>query len=347
MNQWTSSGAADVVVQHAPRRASALRVCPFLLACALTPFASWAQATDQATRTESTPTTAQTEQFISDAAASAKKAEQAAQDAKSILDEIKTGKLISSGLTAGVALSVQTPIGSTNGTHQDSVNAVAMPYLMAVPGYWWLPQATREYCASSWGAGDESASQDAAIAIAARRATLLFTKIVDAIRAGEEDDLVIATALLGDLTVQVSDNGAERLAHVAQGIVQAARKWNNNHGTPEQKDEIISWLADQDWNPARRGSCVLTKFGAWIGKPADYQVRGTLEGTSLSDAKFTPAAAFGLAFSPNAYFSFLVGVTVGTLSDSSAGSGVNASATCWGGTIAVGGNVDLVGGLFK
>ncbi|HLL48161.1 MAG TPA: hypothetical protein VK399_15785, partial [Longimicrobiaceae bacterium] len=94
---------------------------------------------------------------------------------------------MSFGITGGFAFTIQTPLGSLDGTSQEVVKTTGMPYLMALPGYWGASEATRAYCAASWGSGDENTAAKAASAVAHKRAELLFETIVDAFESGADE----------------------------------------------------------------------------------------------------------------------------------------------------------------
>jgi hypothetical protein len=288
---------------------------------------------------------------VNSAQREAKAAQDEAEEAKDDLTVLKSGKLIASGLTGGLALTIQVPLGTINSTGQSASKATAMPYLLVLPGYFALPQATRVYCASNWGSGSETTAQRAAMAIAKERAEMLFDVIASAIRAGQQDDLAIATLLLKDKSIEITRKGQEKTVYSANEIIGFIRQWNsqkweNEEAKSQRRDAIVQWLATQDWNPGLRGSCGRTKLGLWVGKPLAYDVRSKVKDADEAERRFSSVVAFGLAYSPNAYFSVLGGVTLGNIEQvRDETSKVNVPS--WAGTFAIGGNLDLLGSVFK
>jgi hypothetical protein len=288
---------------------------------------------------------------VQSAQSEAKVAKEEATEAKENFDTLKSGKLISSGLTGGLALAVQTPLGTVDSTGQKSSKAVAMPYLLVLPAYFSKPEAVRVYCASTWGSGSESTAQRAAIAIAKERAELLFDAVVSAIRAEQKDDAAIATQLLGDKAIEVTRDDTTRKVYSAQEVVTAIRDWDSpgkgdQAAKSNKRNEIIQWLAAQDWNPSLKGRCGWTKVGVWVGKPLAYDIRSTVKDAGQAERQFSSVVAFGLGYSPNAYFSILGGVTLGNIADVR-DDNTKVDVPAWAGTVAIGGNLDLLGGIFK
>ena len=278
-------------------------------------------------------------------------AERAAEKASETVDVLKSGKLISSGLTGGLGFAVQVPARRVDGAKLLASKAVAMPYLMVLPFYFGAPEATRHYCASHWAGGNENTAQRAAMAIAEQRAELLFDSIVSAIRAGQQNDAAIATQLLGDKTVVVKRDGQCMSVRVGEDLVTSIRSWvSARTGSAEaqarQRAHLVAWLAAQDWNPSLPGDCLSKKLGLWVGKPLSHKAKSTVRDTGEAVREFSPIVAFGAGFSPNANFSLLIGLTVGSLADVR-DANTSVDVTSLTGTLAIGGNLDLLGSLFK
>jgi hypothetical protein len=72
-------------------------------------------------------------------------------------------KLIRYGISAGYSVVVQSPsiAGGTRGTKQEAMEVSSMPYVVLVPGYWWLSDVTATYCSSVYGDLDEAGAQRA------------------------------------------------------------------------------------------------------------------------------------------------------------------------------------------
>ncbi len=74
----------------------------------------------------------------------------------------------------------------------------------------------------------------------------------------------------------------------------------------EQRDYLIERIANKIWIPTLPARCVAHKWGFWTGIPLAYDTVIT-EGAVDSTRRVTGRIAGGLAFSPNAYISFMVG----------------------------------------
>lgn len=269
-------------------------------------------------------------------------AEEQSKNAAAKVDELKEGKLMSVGLTGGAAAAVQFPAWG-DGAAQEGLKVVAMPYIMIFPFYVGALQATREYCASAWTAGSEDAATAAAVAISRKRAERRFDAIITALRAGESEIGKIA---------EESDT--------TEGFVKRAREVYL--AMPEQSEQqrlakqayrgvLIDQLSNMDWNPAWPGKCAHRQIGVWVGRPANYEVNTSLveQGGAVVESKreVSPVVAFGLGYSPNAYFSVLAGLTVGSLKQRDVEGSPGVEKVLWAGTVALGGNLDLIGGIFK
>ncbi|AEI69195.1 hypothetical protein [Corallococcus macrosporus] len=275
-------------------------------------------------------------------------AEESKQAAEDELSKLKSGKLVSLGVTVGVGISLQTPLpfSSKRATRQRGFAVATVPYVMALPGYWFKSQELREYCSSSWTAGDEDAASNAARNIASKKAT----RLVDGILAGLRANLTqqnIRDLLFLDDGDSLKLNASEILAHV-QKAFDAEKAGKPKEEVAALRKQGIDAVTMTLWKPQLRGKCGATKWGVWLGKPGNYNVNSALidEGTGIRT--FHSTAAFGAAYTPNAYFSLLVGATVGTLNFASTGEQEpTRSETAWAGTVSVGGNLDLLGALVK
>jgi hypothetical protein len=286
--------------------------------------------------------------------AQAAKVQAAAAGAKAVaaedaLAEVQGGKFISSGLTGGVALAIQTPLGRLKGTSQTSAASTAMPYVMILPAYWAAPEATRVYCASDWGSGRQILASRAALAVAKEQAEVLFDTIVSSLNAKESAEVIADQFLLERAKEALGEGRAAQAKSLSTGLVNAIDQWNQSKAKtgPEgsrQRDDIIVAIANLDWNIALSGRCGWKKWGPWVGKPLAYDARTTLTGFGDSERQFSPVVALGVGWSPNSYFSLLAGVTLGNVSTQG---DAPVDKSCWAGTFAIGGNLDLLGRLFK
>ncbi len=104
------------------------------------------------------------------AEAAAQEAKEQAAEAKRTAADVRSGKLIEYGVTAGVAVGFHTPLPrASGGTGLDTVAVATIPYVMLVPAYIGGDDATNAYCARSWVGGEFSDAADAAKLKARRR----------------------------------------------------------------------------------------------------------------------------------------------------------------------------------
>jgi hypothetical protein len=265
----------------------------------------------------------------------------AAKEAEASLDLAKSGKLMSSGITAGGARAIQTR--APWGGEQKGTDVVAMPYLMVLPGYFGAPQPKREYCASAWGVGDD-ASATAAATGAARK---VARKLLDAIKA----DLRISMSVDDVVAAWFPDaQESQKQSAVAKKIVETTQQAITKQKDPQTKQEgvqleesALDSLTARAWNPTLRGKCGLNAFGLWLGKPLSYTTSTRVDGDT-KDREVKPIIAFGIGYTPHAYFSMLLGLTLATVKKSEDATSSN---TTWATTVGIGGNLDLLGSLFK
>jgi len=289
----------------------------------------------QLTNTQQALVKAQAQTAVATAEAKVAKAE--ATTAKDAIAELKSGKLLSLGLTGGAAVALQTPspIRNENSQHV-GVGTTSVAYLLLLPAYWGASDANRNYCASSWTTGDEDAAIAASIATTKRQAEREIKAAIAEIRTQMPKEMILATVFPHNPRAEVL------LPRIAELATLTPDEYER------QSPDVINALAQTIWDPTRSSSCFWKKFGVWLGKPSSYNVKTSyITDTTSTTREFTPQVAFGVGFAPNAYFSVLVGFTLGTFRLATSDSGQNESEITWASTIAVGGNLDLVSALFK
>lgn len=132
-----------------------------------------------------------------EARAIANTAKKTAEEAR--LESLRSGAFIQYGVTAGVAFMLETAsVGEgTGGARQVSYASTTMPYVLLVPGYWFLGDITREYCATAYGANDALAMQ-AAADYARRKAASTLTQPEQRAYDREDKDAVEKVQKLAD-----------------------------------------------------------------------------------------------------------------------------------------------------
>ena len=242
---------------------------------------------------------------------------------------------------------------STAEGRQVSLAATTLPYVLFLPAYWWTPQATREACASSWAGGDADALA-AARAVTSKSAATNFDSIAVAFETHNSTDKTTQDQVVAELklTALYDDNAAT-----------VARLIGDYMNLPDErksarKRAIVKWMSDLEWRPSLKPSCWTKRFGLWLGKPLSYDVRTLVmnsddtEDHILEDAtakrEVSPILAFGVAFSPNKYFTLLLGLTVSHVSrDASATAKAVEDRVVWASTVGFGGNLDILTSLAK
>ncbi len=102
-------------------------------------------------------------------------------------------------------------------------------------------------------------------------------------------------------------------------VVNQIRGWlaNTENGDAQElaakKNDIVLWLAEQNWNSNLRGSCFEKRIGIYLGKPLNHSVRARVSDGGIETRTFASLVSFGFTFTPNAYISALVGTTVGNV----------------------------------
>lgn len=177
------------------------------------------------------------------------------------------------------------------------------------PAYWFLGDITGTYCATAYGSDKASAAE--AAAEYERRKVLV------------EMDYKTRTAY---------GNREEWAVNAVQDKADA----------------------DTSWNRADAGRCGLTKIGLFLGKSISYDASVNEDRNSLQRKREVDSAAtFGLAYIPNAYVAVLAGFSLNTLTIAAAEADGDEPAqperlrrfvTF---TFGLGGNLDVIGTLFK
>ncbi|MCY1033367.1 hypothetical protein OV207_18075 [Corallococcus sp. BB11-1] len=149
----------------------------------------------------------------------------------------------------------------------------------------------------------------------------------------------------------VRQDDADR-ADVNAAIVAQIRIWLRDSTPASQereasKKDIIRWIAEQDWKSTLRGNCWKKRIGVFLGRPLNHEVRVKVGGLGIEKRDYVPQLAFGGTFTPNAYVSVLVGLTVGNVEVQGSEGTPRDPRTAWAGNVSVGGNFDLAAALFK
>ena len=276
--------------------------------------------------------------------ASAQAALSAEQAAKADQAKLRSGKLISVGVTAGVALGVLAPLSIGGRGPRSSqllvADVTAVPYLTLVPAYWAYGRSSRNYCASSWGGSDEGEAYKTAVALADDEAER-FLSVVDAFPRTE--NLADLQNQLKEFTGKLPRWILERGDLVAQ--IDDYLKTTDTEQRKAKRQALIRRVSAVTWEPTdATGYCVWSKFGLWVGVPATLGIRSYVGAQSPTDTNrdYKPTLAFGVTFVPNAYVSAMVGVTTGNMVVGETDTTKGTSYSTWAFITGFGGNLDLV-----
>lgn len=232
-------------------------------------------------------------------------------------DDLKSAKFIQYGITAGFAFAIQSSsLGDgTKGSRQKSATSTTMPYVLLVPAYWAYRDISRKYCAALYGSDEATAL----------KAANTYAKEVTKIKGSPDQKKAI-----GNTNPDPTDL----------------------KGKHSIEDTAIDGATG--WDPTAEGRCGWTRIGAWFGKPIAYDAsvvstNNDPESKQQVDSTF----AFGLAYTPNAYVAALIGLSLNRITIPA----VAATATqpaipdqirrFTNLTVGFGGNLDILGTLFK
>jgi len=226
--------------------------------------------------------------------------------------------LLKYGIGVGFAAAFITKVGSRGSIAQTDLGATAMPYFAVFPGYWFLGNVTREYCAARRLLNSKSDS----LARADKLARYYTHVRYEGLTTKEQEEL---------------DTKIEDMNPTAEKGVKDTEKEKKRLKDNERVYSLTGWhvgMPGQCYSP-------LTWVGAYGGYPLGYAASFDVEGTKET-LEVKSRGSFGLAIAPIAYINLLVGVT-----RVSAQVPDMAFDNSWRLTFAVGGTLDIFAKLFK
>lgn len=300
------------------------------------------------------------------AQAAATQQKERADETQSVLDQVRGSKLISLGITGGVAATAIIPLGVNS--IDTPLAVVAMPYVAFYPAYWVnATGATNQYCAT----------------------TFIGTDSVEARASANRVERGVSKDKLDTYLAKVSrmDGTAKGLGELS-GIVQfcaeeqpslkpeqlAARRWLCSQlsepdaakkfsvetsaqaqaaviihrATVEQRSMLRNeWIvqdADARWVAHVGAKCGWNRIGGYVGIPLPAKVDVRTGQDKFEESQLTSYVSAGLTLAPNAYVQAMVGYSIGKI----AIPGANASSepyTFHALTVGVGGNLDILGAI--
>ena len=257
------------------------------------------------------------------------------------LDDLKGGKLIRYGVTAGVGGALMWGKGDSV---QQKMGESSMPYIAIFPLKWAIRgDVTRAYCAATW-TGSEDAQKDAnnyAIKLTIRRMPgLPFERI----------KMVKELADSPELIKQVSDPKIEIGSPEFTKIEATAMEEKESPEKLLARARVAAALVYRytGWDLTMAGRCYLLGFiptwvGGYVGVPGKYSANAQF---SAADAEverdFKPRYSVGVTLSPLASVSLMFGYTRASVKKDADGAAQDVGA--W--TFSLGANLDLIGFLF-
>ena len=277
--------------------------------------------------------------------------------------ELKSGRLMRYGITAGVAAAVHVPFP---GSPLRGVGASALPYIAAFPAIWTKSPVTRAYCTAKWVG--EDGPENAATAAAVKESIASLRE--ETKRRGSQE--------LGGYYQPLHDNAHDKEALPTEDAMDARSKvWRELHGengapfTPvEAERELIACsdaLAEttgssdfpaacdtvhvhqliqaySGWDTERSNRCAWTQLGGYVGLPFSYSVNDEIGGQDAS-REHRPYISSGLVFAPSSFVSFLVGLTLDNVTRPASLGAAAHDVTVPAITFGLGGNLDMLGAL--
>lgn len=253
-----------------------------------------------------------------DSAESATKTAEESLDNKAIaFDVAVSGKLIESGISAGVAALVDVPLKRDWGQSriESGHNRQISPYVVVIPRYlvdWFggSPERSR-YCASRWTT-DAEQGQRAADALAKKRGEHMADLLIERVKGGVGTHAKILDRVLEDVPEADLSELREallRLAKAGLDIDDDKRKL--------ARAALAGMLAERvlDWTPGVPTSCAQYSVGIWVNpfpSTSKIDVRNGRKPGEIQEVEVRRWASFGIAWVPSAYVSLLGGLSYGS-----------------------------------
>lgn len=258
------------------------------------------------------------------------------------LAQLSSNRLIASGLTGGLGMSVLTPGPAVSGNALQVADLAVLPHVIFAPGFLALRAPARAYCAASFTSFDEDVASRAAFDMERQRAKRLLEAIAAYGRTLSDETLP---------QVFVKQNDEMSRAILENPALRAMVINYANAGTkdPRAAEAIVTALAHQAWNPTQPANCAGTRFGIWAGIPVALNIRSRISALEPVDTarSYKPIVSFGVAWVPAAVISFLAGITYGNLwvGETETAKGTPYAAWAW--TLGIGGTLDILNALTK
>ncbi len=278
--------------------------------------------------------------------------------------ELKSGKLMRYGITAGVAAAVHVPFFGDTGVR--GAGASALPYIAAFPAVWTKSSTTRAYCTAKW-IGEDGPENAATLAAVKETISSLReeskrrgTQEVGAYYAPLHENAHDIESLPSEDSMNARSKVWQTLRGEASGTVttettetellaceDALKDATGSSDFPAACDtphvhELLNAYAG--WDTKRNSRCGWTQLGGYVGLPFSYSVNDNLGGHEES-RRHTPYLSTGLVFAPSSFVSFLFGITLNNVERGASAGTLAHDVTVPSFTFGLGGNLDMLGAL--
>jgi hypothetical protein len=121
------------------------------------------------------------------------------------------------------------------------------------------------------------------------------------------------------------------IAHIIQKTAEGSLSRSN------AESDLIASIAATVWQPESDAPCSGYRFGAWVGRPFDFEADVTIGG-SRGPRQLSPIVAFGATYMPNSYLSLMHGFSYNTIYPAEAAGETRGA---WSMVFALGGTLDV------
>lgn len=225
--------------------------------------------------------------------------------------DVKSGKVMESGVTAGAALTLNVYVGESDDFDvSHTASAQWMPYIALFPAYWRARPEQNKYCASSWSTTAVEA-QTAADYSARKRAALIFDKVSDSTDSTR-------AALIKE---HLESEGKALDAQVVELSALVAAYQAGRHGEAKSRERANADAAREafiaristlslHWSIAEPAACGWYKVGGYVSYSPEHDEALEVKGEAAGTHKVNGGWGGGFVFAPNAYVALLVGATI-------------------------------------
>lgn len=261
----------------------------------------------------------------------------------------KSGRLLRYGVTAGAALTIQTPFRELDGVKVETATLTVTPYLGVLPAYWTTSEERATYCSTTGLFQDGEQARRAATAISRKTAKIELESMLSWLNAAGFPDVRSITA--PQIAARLNALGEKEAPYLLEEVpylVMAARilAMADVPAKELQRQDVVNVLAAREWRPELAAPCGLYRLGLWVGRPFGYSADVTIN-KQRSTRDVAPVVSFGLLYTPNSYLTAMGGATYSTVVDAGDDANTTVHRPVWTLTFGLGGTLDIASLLTK